>query len=64
MKIPKQAHTTKFQELAFKLVKDAQTAGAVAKELGLTAQTSRSWVTAPAEGQLHHAGAKVVAPER
>lgn len=63
MKIPKQAYTTEFKELAVKRVKDGQTAGAVAKELGLIEQTLRNWVKASAEGRLQGAGAKVVTPE-
>jgi transposase len=63
MKIPKQAYTGEFKELAVKRVKAGQTAGAVAKELGLIEQTLRNWVKASAEGRLHGAGAKVVTPE-
>lgn len=57
MKIPKQAYTTEFKELAVKRVKDGQTAGAVAKELGLIEQTLRNWVNASADGRLQGAGA-------
>lgn len=63
MKIPKQAYTTEFKELAVKRVKDGQPAGVVAKELGLIEQTLRNWVKASAEGRLQGAGAKVVTPE-
>lgn len=63
MKIPKQAYTTEFKELAAKRVKDGQTVGAVAKELGLIEQTLRNWVKASAAGRLQGAGAKVVTPE-
>lgn len=35
MKIPKQEYTVEFKELAVKRVKSGQTAGAVAKDLGL-----------------------------
>ena len=34
-KIPKREYTTEFKELAVKRVKDGQSAGAVAKDLGL-----------------------------
>ena len=45
-KIPKQEYTAEFKELAVKRVKDGQSAGAVAKDLGLIEQTLRNWVKA------------------
>ena len=63
MKIPKQAYTLEFKELAVKWVKDGQSAGAVAKELGLIEQTLRNWVKAAVAGKLNAPGAKVVTPE-
>ena len=63
-KIPNQAYTTEFRELAFKRVKDGQTIAAVAKELGLIEQTLRNWVKAAAAGKLIGAGAKVVTLEQ
>ena len=36
MKIPKQEYTAEFKELAVKRVKDGQSVGTVAKELGLS----------------------------
>ena len=63
-KIPNQAYTTEFRELAVKRVKDGQTIGAVAKELGLIEQTLRNWVKAAAAGKLIGAGSKVVTPEQ
>ena len=39
MKIPKQAYTAEFKELAVTRVKGGLTAGAAAKELGLVEQT-------------------------
>ena len=63
-KIPKREYTTEFKELAVKRVKDGQTAGAVAKDLGLIEQTLRNWVKAAAAGRLTGAGAKVVTPEQ
>ena len=62
-KIPKQEYTPEFRELAVKRVKAGQTAGVVAKELGLIEQTIRNWVKAAAEGKLSGAGGKVVTPE-
>ena len=63
MKIPKQAYTTEFKELAVKRVRDGQSISTVIKELGLGDQTLRNWVKASAEGKLKGAGGKVVTPE-
>ena len=64
MKISKREYTTEFKELAVKRVKAGQSAGAVAKDLGLVEQTLRNWVKAAAAGKLNGAGAKVVTPEQ
>ncbi len=64
MKISKREYTTEFKELAVKRVKAGQSAGAVAKDLGLIEQTLRNWVKAAAAGKLKGAGAKVVTPEQ
>ena len=63
MKIPKQAYTAEFKELAVKRVHGRQTVGAVARDLGLVEQTLRNWVKAAAAGKLNGAGSKVVTPE-
>ncbi len=63
MKIPKQAYTTEFKELAVKRVKEGQSISAVVKELGLGDQTLRNWIKASAEGKLTGAGSRVVTPE-
>jgi transposase len=63
MKIPKQEYTTEFKELAVKRVRSGQTAGAVARDLGLVEQTLRNWVKGAAVGKLNGAGTKVVTPE-
>ena len=62
-KIPKQAYTTEFKELAVKRVTDGQAIAVVVKELGLSDQTLRNWIKASAEGKLKGAGSKVVTPE-
>ena len=62
--IPKQQYTTEFKKLAVTRVREGQSAGAVAKELGLIEQTRRNWVKAAAAGTLNGAGAKVVTPEQ
>ena len=62
-KIPKQAYTAEFKELAVKRVKDGQAIVATALELGLVEQTLRNWIKAAAEGKLNGAGSKVVTPE-
>jgi transposase len=63
MRIPKQEYTAEFKALAVKRVKEGQSIGAVARELGLVEQTLRNWVKAAAAGKLKGAGAKVVTPE-
>ena len=62
MKIPKQAYTVEFKELAVKRVKDGQSVSVVCKELGLSDQTVRNWVKAAAEGKLNGAGGRIVTP--
>jgi transposase len=62
-KIPKQEYTAEFKELAVKRVKDGQTPGAVAKDLGLVEQTLRNWVKAFDAGKLNAPGARKVTPE-
>lgn len=62
-KIPKQAYTTEFKELAVNRITDGQSIAVVVKELGLSDQTLRNWVKAAAQGKLKGAGSKVVTPE-
>ena len=62
-KLPKQAYTTEFKELAVKRVKDGESIRAVVKELGLGDQTLRNWIKAAAEGKLKGVGSKGVTPE-
>jgi transposase len=62
-KIPKQAYTAEFKELAVKRVKDGDSIAIVVKELGLGDQTLRNWVKAAAEGKLKGAGSNLVTPE-
>jgi transposase len=63
-KVPKQAYTVEFKELAVKrVVADGQAIPATAKELGLSDQTLRNWVKAAASGKLKGADSKVVTPE-
>ena len=63
MKIPKQAYTIEFKELAVRRIKDGQSVSQVCRELGLSDQTVRNWVKAAAEGKLNGAGGRVVTPE-
>lgn len=63
-KIPKREYTTEFKELAVKRVKGGQTAGAVAKDLGLIEQTLRNWVKASDAGKLSKPGGKEITPEQ
>jgi len=44
MKIPKQAYTHEFKELAVGRVKLGQSIAGTARELGLVEQTLRNWV--------------------
>ncbi|MHB1301490.1 MAG: transposase [Burkholderiales bacterium] len=53
MKIPNQEYTTEFRELAVKRVRDGQTVGSVARDLGLVEQTLRNWVKAADAGEWH-----------
>ncbi len=62
-KIPKQAYTAEFKELAIKRVADGQSIPAAAKALGLSDQTLRNWIKAAASGKLNGAGSRVVTPE-
>jgi len=59
-KIPKQEYTPEFRELAVMRLKAGQTAGAVAKELGLIEQTLRNWVKAFDAGKLNGPGTKQI----
>lgn len=61
-KLPKQEYTAQFKELAVKRVKDGQSTGVIARELGINDQTLRNWVKAFDAGKL--AGAKVVTQEQ
>ena len=63
-KIPKQEYTIEFKELAVKRVQAGQSAGAIAKELGLVEQTLRNWVKAAKVGKLHAPGAPKITPEQ
>lgn len=63
MKLPKQAYTLEFKELAVKRVKDGQGVSAVCKELGLSDQMLRNWVKAAGEGRLNAPGTRMVTPE-
>ncbi|MBF0290627.1 MAG: transposase [Nitrospinae bacterium] len=53
MKIPRQAYTAEFKELAVKRVNAGQSVASLAKELGLIEQTLRNWVTAAKAGKLN-----------
>ena len=64
MKIPKQAYTIEFKELAVKRIKDGQSVSTVCKELGLSDQTLRNWIKAAEAGTLTGPGSKQVTPEQ
>ena len=63
-KIPKQAYTTEFKELAVQRVTDGEAVGVVVKELGLADQTLRNWIKATKQGKLKGAGSKTVTPDQ
>jgi len=63
-KIPKQAYTPEFKELAVERVAGGESVSAVVKELGLGDQTLRNWIKASAAGKLKGADGKVVTPEQ
>ena len=63
-KIPKQAYTAEFKELAVKRVKDGQSISTVVKELGLGDQTLRNWIKAFDTGKLSGAETRKVTPEQ
>lgn len=63
-KLPKQAYTPEFRELAVKRVKSGQSVGVVAKELGVNEQSLRNWVKAFDAGKLNGPGARVVTAEQ
>ena len=60
MKIPRQAYTAEFKELAVKRVNSGQSVASLARELGLIEQTLRKWVAAAKACRLNVAGGKVV----
>lgn len=62
-KIPQQAFTAEFKELAVRRVKDGQTIPAVGLELGISHQTLRNWVKAADAGKLTGAGSRIVTAE-
>jgi transposase-like protein len=62
--LPKQQYTVEFKEQAVRRVKDGQSNGVVAKELGLGDQTLRNWVAAFDTGKLSSAGSKPITPEQ
>lgn len=64
MKIPKQAYTAEFKELAVKRVNAGQSVASLAKELGLVEQTLRNWVKADKAGKLNATGGKPVTEEQ
>ncbi|KVF69520.1 transposase [Burkholderia sp. FL-7-2-10-S1-D7] len=63
-KVPKQVYTAEFKLTTVQRVKDGQGVAVVARELGVSELTLRSWVKAEASGKLNGAGAKPVTPEQ
>lgn len=63
-KVPNQVYTAEFKAAAVQRVKDGQGLSAVARELGMSAQTLRNWLKAAEADKLNGPGAKVVTPEQ
>jgi transposase len=64
MKIPKQAYTLEFKQLAIERVKSGQSVAGVARELGLIQQTLRNWVKVASKGELKGPKNGAVTPEQ
>ena len=64
MKIPKQAYTREFKELAVGRVKLGQSIAGTARELGLVEQTLKNWVKAAAKGTLSGPGKETINAEQ
>ena len=62
-KMPKQVYTLEFKELAVKRVLAEESISAVARELGLSANTLRNWAKASAAGKQEGSSGKAVTPE-
>jgi transposase len=63
-KIPKQAYTAEFKELAVKRVESGEGIAKAARELGLVEQTLRNWVKAAKNGKLNPPGTQAVTLEQ
>jgi transposase len=61
LKVPNQQYTPEFRAVALKRVKDGQSIRAVARELGMSGQTLRTWIKA-AEGRWCTYGLQDAAP--
>lgn len=64
LKVPNQQYTPEFRAAAVKRVKDGQSIRAVARELGMSPQTLRTWIKATEAGKASGPGAKVITPEQ
>jgi transposase len=59
MKIPKQAFTAEFKELAVNRARAGQSVASLAREPGVIQQTLRNWVTAAKAGKLNSSSATI-----
>jgi transposase len=64
MKIPRQAYTLEFRELAVEKVNSGQSIAGAARELGMVEQTLRNWVKAASKGTLKGPKSSSVTPEQ
>jgi transposase-like protein len=63
-KVPNQVYTAEFKAAAVQRVKEGQGVNAVARELGISAQTLRNWLKASEFGKLNGPGAMMVTREQ
>jgi transposase len=63
MKIPKQAYTTEFKELAVKRSRMGRASARFARNSGWATRPCATGIKASAEGKLNGAGSRVVTPE-
>jgi transposase len=64
LKVPNQQYTPEFRAAAVKRVKDGQSIRAVARGLGMSGQTLRTWIKAAESGKASGLGAKVTTAEQ
>jgi transposase len=64
LKAPNLQYTPEFRTAAVKRLKDGQSIGVVARELGMSGQTLRTRIKDAESGRASGSGAKVITPEQ